>query len=294
MTLSSEAISAKTIPMGQIPILPSPSSHPFENFSSLAIPQPIPIKHRKKFSAEEDEILSEMVEKFGPKKWNRIAQYLPFRTARQCRDRYCNYLAPGFFNGEWLQEEDDLLYEKYKEIGPKWAQMKAFFKNRSPNSLKNRWNYFVSKMHPQVEPPSKSPDESQEHSPKETIDEEEDKENSPKGNESPSENLLEKPPDATTIASDDKNSSINEKEKNSQDSFKIYYDIYINPQNFNFGFLSNSITDFRRTGLNETDLEEIYSFPSLSQGPLIPLHAGEPETYDLGGLSFDIGSPIPF
>ncbi|OHT03101.1 r2r3-MYB transcription factor [Tritrichomonas foetus] len=109
-----------------------------------------PGRHRQKFLPEEDKILSEMVEKLGPKKWNRIAQFLPNRTARQCRDRYCNYLAPGFFNGEWSQKEDDLLYEKYCELGPKWAQMKAFFQSRSPNSLKNRWNYFVSKRYSPV------------------------------------------------------------------------------------------------------------------------------------------------
>lgn len=283
MTLTSEGMKAKTIPMNQLSLLTSSGSHSYENFSPSTVPQQIPIKHRKKFSAEEDEILSEMVEKFGPKKWNRIAQYLPFRTARQCRDRYCNYLAPGFFNGEWLQEEDDLLYEKYKEIGPKWAQMKVFFKNRSPNSLKNRWNYFVSKMHPSVQA-----SDQKNSATKEDANNAEDKKNDANEHEKvllTSEIVAE---ESNTESKKINNINLTD---NPNDSFKIYYDICINPQNLNLGFLSNNITEFKRTNLND-DFEEIYTFPSLAHTPLIPVQ--ETETYDLGGLSFDIGSPIPF
>ena len=52
---------------------------------------------------------------------------------------------PGYFNGEWSTEEDENLFKKYQELGPKWTIIQKYFKNRSPNSLKNRWNYFVSK-----------------------------------------------------------------------------------------------------------------------------------------------------
>ena len=100
---------------------------------------------RRKFTEEEDQFLSQLVAEMGPRKWEKIAKRMPNRTARQCRDRYSNYLIPGFFNGEWSKEEDELLYRKYKEYGPKWAIIKEFFKNRSPNAIKNRWNYFVSR-----------------------------------------------------------------------------------------------------------------------------------------------------
>lgn len=35
--------------------------------------------------------------------------------------------------------------EKYIELGPQWSKITKFFFNRSSNSIKNRWNYFVSK-----------------------------------------------------------------------------------------------------------------------------------------------------
>lgn len=100
---------------------------------------------RKKFSPEEDEKLRSLVEKMGSKKWEIIAKDMPGRTGRQCRDRYQNYLIPGFFNGQWSKQEDDLLLKKFIEYGSQWSKITPFFKNRSANALKNRWNYFVSR-----------------------------------------------------------------------------------------------------------------------------------------------------
>lgn len=100
---------------------------------------------RKKFSPEEDEKLKNLVEKIGSKKWEIIAKEMPGRTGRQCRDRYQNYLIPGFFNGQWSQQEDELLLKKFIEFGSQWSKITPFFSNRSANALKNRWNYFVSR-----------------------------------------------------------------------------------------------------------------------------------------------------
>lgn len=36
---------------------------------------------------QEDEIIIEMVNKYGPKKWSTIAQHLPGRIGKQCRER---------------------------------------------------------------------------------------------------------------------------------------------------------------------------------------------------------------
>lgn len=100
---------------------------------------------RKKFTPEEDEKLKSLVDKMGCKKWDSIAKEMPGRTGRQCRDRYKNYLIPGFFNGQWSKEEDDLLRRKYYEYGSQWSKITQFFTQRSANALKNRWNYFVSR-----------------------------------------------------------------------------------------------------------------------------------------------------
>ena len=72
-------------------------------------------------------------------------QIIVQKKGRQCRDRYMNYLFPGFFNGQWSKKEDELLLSKYIELGPKWSKIKDFFLLRSANSIKNRWNYYVKK-----------------------------------------------------------------------------------------------------------------------------------------------------
>lgn len=105
------------------------------------------IPNRKKFSQEEDELLKKIVSKSGPKNWKSIASLMTNRTSRQCRDRYHNYLAPGFNRSDWNEEEDKLLADKYLEFGPKWTSLKIFFNNRTANDIKNRYNYTVSKKY---------------------------------------------------------------------------------------------------------------------------------------------------
>lgn len=97
------------------------------------------------FKKEEDERIIQLVKIFGTNNWPVVAQFMNGRSSKQCRDRYSNYLMPGFFQGEWTENEDELLIKLYKEIGPKWSQMKKSFPNRSANNIKNRWYYFLHK-----------------------------------------------------------------------------------------------------------------------------------------------------
>ena len=99
---------------------------------------------RVKFSPEEDEKLKSLFKKFGSN-WKIISIHMGSRTPRQCRTRYQNYLAPGYFNGEWTKEEDELLLEKFKLFGSQWKEIKKYFPARTANALKNRWNYYTSK-----------------------------------------------------------------------------------------------------------------------------------------------------
>ena len=99
----------------------------------------IPKADRHKFSPEEDIIIRTLVEKHGKKRWKKIAAFIPGRTARQCRERYIYYLQPHLINGPWTVEEDNMLIEKYGEMGPKWAKMTEFFYSRSDVNLKNHW-----------------------------------------------------------------------------------------------------------------------------------------------------------
>lgn len=103
-------------------------------------------QQRFHFTKEEDERLKYLVNIFGRKNWQIISSFMNERSAKQCRDRYCNYLIPGFFNGEWSKEEDELLIKLYNEIGSKWSVIQKYFPKRSSNSVKNRLHYFLRKM----------------------------------------------------------------------------------------------------------------------------------------------------
>ncbi|EAY03575.1 Myb-like DNA-binding domain containing protein [Trichomonas vaginalis G3] len=101
---------------------------------------------RHKFSSEEDSKLKKLVEKYGENDWTTVASEMKTRTARQCRERFKNYLSPKLTNGPWTEEEDKLLEEKFNEYGPKWAKIAVFFPSRSDVNVKNHWTSLANKI----------------------------------------------------------------------------------------------------------------------------------------------------
>lgn len=100
---------------------------------------------RKRFTQEEDATLKSLVDKLGVKLWDEIALHMPNRTARQCRDRYNNYLFKEITHQPWTPEEDKLILEKYQEYGPHWVKIAKFLNGRSGNNVKNRWHKYLNK-----------------------------------------------------------------------------------------------------------------------------------------------------
>ena len=98
---------------------------------------------RKLFTPEEDTLLRKLVKKYGSKKWGTISQIMKNRTAKQCRDRYISYLRPCLNSGPWTEKEEQKLFQKYMEIGPKWVKIARSIPGRSGNSVKNHFNYMM-------------------------------------------------------------------------------------------------------------------------------------------------------
>lgn len=105
-------------------------------------------KNRKRqiFTKEEDIRLLNLIKYYGKKDWKRIAALMPYRSCRQCKERYESYLSPSIKHEKFSNEEDLLLIEKYEEFGSKWKLISSFFEGRSGNQLKNRWNTYLSKL----------------------------------------------------------------------------------------------------------------------------------------------------
>ena len=93
---------------------------------------------RNTFSNEEDKRLNELVATYGMD-WVTISREMPGRNARQVKERWKNYLSSDVEHRPWTSDEDDLLYEKYREFGPKWKEISRFFEKRTEVHVKNRW-----------------------------------------------------------------------------------------------------------------------------------------------------------
>jgi len=90
---------------------------------------------------EEDAKLVELVGQYGAYDWSFIAEHIPGRVGKQCRERYFNHLAPDVRKEAWTEREDDAIIHAHHIVGNKWTNIAKMLGNgRSPNSIKNRWH----------------------------------------------------------------------------------------------------------------------------------------------------------
>ena len=91
------------------------------------------------WSVQEDKLLTEWVNKHGPRKWNQCCEYIHGRSGKQCREHWNNCLNPGLIKGEWTAEEDFLIMHFYQKYNGSWKKIVNLFNGRTENSIKNRF-----------------------------------------------------------------------------------------------------------------------------------------------------------
>jgi hypothetical protein len=94
---------------------------------------------RRRFSISEDRLLEQLVRELGASSWEQVAARLPYRSERQCRERWKHHLSAGKLDIPWTPDEDRLIWEKVDEIGPKWTHIAALLAGRSDYQAKARW-----------------------------------------------------------------------------------------------------------------------------------------------------------
>lgn len=92
-----------------------------------------------RWTPDEDKRLKVAVMLFGPKTWNKIAQFVPGRTQVQCRERWVNTLDPSLNWNSWSEEEDLKLKAAISEHGYCWSKVAACVPRRTDNQCWRRW-----------------------------------------------------------------------------------------------------------------------------------------------------------
>jgi myb proto-oncogene protein len=111
-------------------------------------------KRHDSFTPEEDRLLRKAVEELGADdRWRIVAERIPGRNSRQCKERWVNCLNPLRNTRPWTPGEDELLLAKQAEIGSKWAAISRLLENRTAVMCQSRFGKLRRAARRQLNPP---------------------------------------------------------------------------------------------------------------------------------------------
>lgn len=111
-----------------------------------------PLKRQKKiWTDSEDEQLLRLINDYGAAKWSTIANFMPGRQGKQCRERWHNHLNPQISKTDWCEDEEWVLFLLHRLYGNKWAILAQIISGRTDNAIKNHWNSIMKRKIRQYE-----------------------------------------------------------------------------------------------------------------------------------------------
>ncbi|CAG8491384.1 234_t:CDS:10 [Diversispora eburnea] len=94
----------------------------------------------RKWTKEEDEILTRAVDLYGEKNWQQVAHCLDNRTGQQCLHRWTKTLNPAIRRGRWKKEDDEALKNAVSIYGPgNWMKIQQYVLGRTDVQCRERW-----------------------------------------------------------------------------------------------------------------------------------------------------------
>ncbi|GMH29821.1 hypothetical protein Nepgr_031664 [Nepenthes gracilis] len=101
------------------------------------------------WTAEEDLLLRQCIEKHGEGNWYQIPQLSGLNRCRKsCRLRWLNYVRPNIKRGQFTMDEVDLIIRLHKLLGNRWSLIAGRLPGRTTNDVKNYWNTHINKKFP--------------------------------------------------------------------------------------------------------------------------------------------------
>ena len=114
----------------------APADPPMPQFDPATAPKTL-----GHWTLEEDALLAKAVGTIGPRHWSQVAQLVPGRIGKQCRERWHNQLRPSIKkHTKWTRQEDLVLHQGISVLGHRWSEIAKSIPGRTDNQVKNRYN----------------------------------------------------------------------------------------------------------------------------------------------------------
>ncbi|CAN8285858.1 unnamed protein product [Cochlearia groenlandica] len=111
---------------------------------------------RGRWTAEEDQILSNYIQSNGEGSWRSLPKNAGLkRCGKSCRLRWINYLRSDLKRGNITPQEEELVVKLHSTLGNRWSLIASNLPGRTDNEIKNYWNSHLSrKLHNFIRKPS--------------------------------------------------------------------------------------------------------------------------------------------